>query len=486
MTDYSWLISGLKRIPYAHQIDAVDFLSNRDDGNLFFEMGTGKTGTAILVHRNWSKRAGRVLRNLVLCPSVVIHNWKDEYGMFSHIEQDKIHPLTGTGKARAAYMYNKVIPQLDGNVVILNYEALLNPELFKALERWNPEMITFDEVHLLKNSKSKRSKLSIRLAESSIKRLGLTGTPILKNSKDMFGIFRAVDCGATFGVSEFVFQSKFLVDKNAHIPQLTFPSWIDNPNTYKELQTKIYSKSLRKLKEECLDLPELIRDQRFIEMSSVQKKAYEDLKRDFLTFVQDRRAAGEPESVTASLATTKAIRMLQILTGVVLTDDGNLHEFPENPRLDAVQELLEEIVLSGENKCILWCSYKANYTQLAKLCDKLNIKYVMITGEQNTEEKRQSELTFQNDPTVPVVIANRRAGGIGVNLTAAKYSIVYSRNFSLDEELQSEARNHRGGSQIHDKILKIDLICKGTIEEKQIESLRNKKQISREILDLIK
>lgn len=446
----------------------------------------GKTGTAILTYRNWNRKENRMMRCLVLCPSVVIHNWKDEFRMFSHIPPSKVHTLIGTGKAKAAYMYNKVLPQIDGAVCIVNYEAMLNEELFKAIERWNPEVIIYDEVHMLKNSKSKRSKLCIRLSEQSIKRLGLTGTPILKNSKDMYGIFRAVDCGKTFGINEYVFQSKYLIDKFAHVPSVGFPSWIDNPKSYKELQEKIYRKSLRKLKEECLDLPELIKDKRMVELSPVQRKAYNDLKRDFLTYVSSMKQSGQPNAVTAQVAVTKAIRMLQIAAGYVQTDEEGIHEFSDNPRLDVTEELLVEIVKEGGNKCILWCSYKYNYVQLSRLCDKLGIKYVMITGEQNTNQKRESELAFQNDPSVEVVICNRRAGGIGVNLTAAKYSIVYSRNFSLDEELQSEARNHRGGSQIHDKILKIDLVAIDTIEVDQLNSLRNKKQISMEILDIIK
>ena len=107
-----------------------------------------------------------------------------------------------------------------------------------------------------------------------------------------------------------------------------------------------------------------------------------------------------------------------------------------------------------------------------------------MTGEQSASEKRESELAFQNDPEVRVIIANRAAGGVGVNLVAASYSIVYSRNFSLAEELQSEARNHRGGSQIHEKIVKIDLAIKDSLDEIVLDALRNKNQISTDILDV--
>lgn len=483
----TWLTEGIKRVPYMHQLDAVEFFQDKRDGNLFFEMGCGKTGTAILTYRNWCRKEGRQLRCLVVAPSVVLHNWKDEFGMFSKLPPEKIIPLTkGTGKQKAETMYKHVLPVLDGMIVNVNYEALLNEELFKAIEVWNPEVIIFDEIHYVKNSTAKRSKLCTRLAESALYRLGLTGTPILKNSMDMYGLFRTVDLGKTFGTNLYVFQAKYLIDKNARNPHVNFPAWIDNPKSYVELNEKIYAKSLRKLKSECLDLPDLIKLQRYVEWGPKQYKAYGELKRDFLTFVETRKASGEPESVTANLAVVKAIRMLQVASGFVSTDEGDIHEFDDVPRLDAVEELLKEIVIEGQEKCILWCSYKHNYKMLSRVCTKLGIKHCFITGEQTTNEKRESEVAFQKDPTVMVVIANRGAGGVGINLTAASHSIVYSRNFSLAEDLQSEARNHRGGSEVHEKIVKIDLAIKDSIDETVLNALLGKHQVSRDILDMVK
>jgi len=485
--DLSYLINGLKIKPYQHQLDAVEFFQDKRDGCLFFEMGTGKTGTAILTYRNWCRKENRLLRCLIVAPSVVLHNWKDEFGLFSMIDLDKVLPLAkGTGKQKAEIVYERIMPVVDGMILTVNYEALLNEDLFKALETWNPEVIIFDEVHKVKNSTAKRSKLCTRLAERAIYRLGLTGTPILRNTLDMYGIFRTVDLGKIFGTNKFVFQSKYLIDKNARNPNINFPNWVDNPITYKELNEKIYAKSLRKLKSECLDLPDLVKITRHCEWGVKQKRAYDDLKRDFLAFVETKRNNGEPASVTANLAITKALRMLQVTSGFVTTDDGVIHEFDEVPRLDMVEEMLTEIVVEGGEKCILWCSFTHNYKMLSRVCEKLKIKHCFITGEQNTTEKRESEIAFQKDPTMMVCIANRGAGGVGVNLTAAPYSINYSRNHKLEEELQSEARNYRGGSEIHEKIIKYDLLIAKSLEEGLLESLRNKEQISTNILDMVK
>lgn len=445
----------------------------------------GKTGTAILIKDKWESIQGKKLKTLVLCPPVVLYNWQAEFQMFSDVDKAKIYIPQGTGAKKAEQLQLKFLPyHKNDGIVIVNYEALLNETLFSVIYEWKPDLVICDEVHYLKNHKSKRSKMVQYIAARASKRLGLTGTPLLKNVMDLFGIYRAVDNGNTFGTNEYIFSAKYLIDRNASWKGKTgyFPKWENNPRTFPELNDLIYKKALRKKKEECLDLPDLIKVVRNVEWGKEQKKTYEELKRDFVAFIETSKKEGKKDTVTANLAVTKALRMLQVASGFVQLDSGEVHEFKELPRLEETKELLEE--LTPEHKVILWCSYRHNYKMLERICKELKIKCVFMTGEQSASEKRESELAFQNDPEVRVIIANRAAGGVGVNLVAASYSIVYSRNFSLAEELQSEARNHRGGSQIHEKIVKIDLAIKDSLDEIVLDALRNKNQISTDILDV--
>lgn len=469
-------------------MDAVEFFADKDDGNLFFEMGCGKTGTAILTYRNWCNIAQKRMRALVICPSVVLHNWKDEFGLFSKIEPSSITVLAkGSGNDKALSVRSKV-DDPHSLILTVNYEALLNDNLFNAIEEWRPEVIIYDEIHLAKNPDTKRSKKCMRLGEFATKRLGLTGTPILNSVMDIFGVFRTIDKGDTFGINKYTFQNRYLLDMNASWKgrgSSYFPKWVNNPKTFEELNEKIYRKSLRKLKTECLDLPPLVKIKLLCEMGTQQAKVYNNLAKDFVAFISDNKSKGIDNSITANLAITKGLRLLQIATGFVVNDAGETIEFDKVPRLDRTKELLEQIVIDSNSKCILWCSYKQNYKMMKRICEELKIKYVMITGEENTSQKRESELAFQNNPEVMVVIANRKAGGVGVNLTAGSYSIVYSRNFSLDEQLQSEARNHRGGSEVHDKITKYDLACENTLDEQVLIALDGKEKISTSILDMV-
>ena len=203
-----------------------------------------------------------------------------------------------------------------------------------------------------------------------------------------------------------------------------------------------------------------------------------------MTWVQSQQAEGQPQAVIAQLAVTKALRLQQILTGFAKTDEGDIYEIKKVPRLDACKDILEEV--TPNHKVIVWCSFVHNYKQLEKVCKELGIKYALLTGQQNAQEKQDAVDTFETEDSCRVIIANRRAGGIGINLVAASYSIVYSRNFSLGEEKQSEARNYRGGSEKHSSITKIDLVSPGTIDEQVLAALQGKTEIATKIIDMIK
>ena len=120
------------------------------------------------------------------------------------------------------------------------------------------------------------------------------------------------------------------------------------------------------------------------------------------------------------------------------------------------------------------------------MLESLKVNHVYITGDESLTEKNEAMTTFNTDSACRVCVANRKAAGIGVNLVAADYSIVYSKNFSLTEELQSRDRNYRGGSQIHDRIVRINLCTRGTIDEATSVALADKQDVSHRIIDMVR
>ncbi len=451
--------------------------ANLNNFILLAEVGTGKTFTAISMLRMIKEKLGDC-KILVICPGVVIHNWRSEIRKFS-FPQDfpTIHTLDISAK-RSDKM--KALAALKAQaVVVTNYESMDQPAFYNYLTDWGPDVIVCDEIHRIKSYQSKRAKKVVKLGESALYRLGLTGTAILNTPMDVFMQWCFLDQGESFGKSFFNFRNRYFYDANGSWSnrQNHFPDFKPVPELLPEITQKIERNSIRALKSECLDLPPFIQETVKLKMSSKQKLAYDQMHKDFITFVQGDNG---PAASVANIALTKGLRLMQIASGFVGLEDGTSHSFDDNPKMEALGNILDEY---PQDKVIIWCSFRHNYSDVARLLLDRKEKFVTITGDQDSKEKQEAIDSFQNDPETKRVIANRKAGGIGVNLTAASLSVVISRNFSLEEEIQAQGRNYRNGSQIHEKITEISLIMEDTIEEKVVEALQNKQKISDIILD---
>lgn len=461
---------------WAHQREALERAIDLDEFGLFFEAGTGKTRTTIEILRRKYAAEGRVLRTLILGPQVVVENWRREILKFSKITRDQVHTLTGTGMNRLRTFNDN---RAKAFIFICNYESLLMKQLYDEFERYNFEVIVLDESHRLKNPGAKRTKAATRLCDQSRYRYILTGTPILNSLLDVYSQFRCLDKGASFGQNYFVFRNQYFYDKNSGMPAHShFPNWTMKPHMDSVVGEMMQKKTMYVKKSECLDLPPMIRKTVYVELSSEQAKHYESMRKNFITFI-------ESSACTAQLAVTKALRLQQIVSGFLqlAPDNGEparTLSLKENPRADALWELLED--LTPNHKVIVWACFRENYEQIRQVCEGLKLRFVELHGEIPSGKRQEAIDSFNTDPATRVLIGNQGAGGIGVNLIAASYGIYFSRNFSLEHDVQSEARNYRGGSEIHEKVTRIDIVAKDTIDEKVLESLTAKQALSDKVL----
>jgi SNF2 family DNA or RNA helicase len=479
-----------KKVPWRHQLEALGRAKDHPHFGLFFEMGTGKTGTAINILRQRCNQHKRLLKTLIFCPPVVIANWKKEFAIHSDIAEKDIILLTGPGSKRLhtfqkhAYSegssFDAGMPQ--SKIFVTNYEALLMEKLHEAFCIWEPDFLICDESHKLKDHTSKRSKLMAKLIDGEKDvldpvpyRLILTGTPVLNSPMDVFGQFRILDGGKTFGKNYFVFRNRFFYDANAAFKakQSYFPDWRIKPGALEEMNEVMSKKTMSVKKSSCLDLPPLVKKRIEVELNPEQEKLYTEMRRDLITFL-------EGKACVATMALTKALRLLQISSGFIKLEDGTEKTLTKTPKMTALSELLESLCTS--NKVLVWAVFKENYAQIRRVCEDLGIKYVEVHGEISSQEKQANVDQFNTDTDTRVFIGNPASGGIGINLVVASYSIFYSRNFSLENDLQAEARNYRGGSEMHTSITRIDLVSKGTIDELVLESLASKQAIGEALL----
>lgn len=466
---------------WQHQKVAINAGLTLRDLGLFMDMGTGKSRTIIEILRRKYAAANRVRRTLIFCPIIVCENWKKEFGMYSKIPQGDIVVLSGSGKRRLMSLVKELGQDLKKNkIIITNYETVEMNDVFNALLQWQPEIMVCDESQKLKNPDSIRAKKVVQLADITESNYILTGTPILNSSQDIFMQFRVLDRGDTFGKNFYTFRHLYFEDENAGRKgtQGYFPKWSPKPFTFGELQDKISAKAIRVLKSECLDLPPLVRQDVYCEMNADQSRMYKEMAREYITWLTSKH--NEPRAVVAQLAVTKALRLQQLVTGFVKDEIGTVHRLDNVPRLKVLKDLLVD--LTPQHKVIVWANFKENYLMIAELCRSLGINYREIHGDIAHAVREKNMNNFRHDDSVRVMIANQSAAGVGVNLVEASYSIYYSKNFSLEADLQSEARNYRGGSEIHEKVTRIDIITRGTIDELVSEALVNKQSIADSIL----
>lgn len=470
------------KIPlWAHQLAAIQKARDKAEFALFFEMGCGKSATVISILRERYQAHGGLFRTLILCPPIVIENWRREWLMHSYIAEKDLIALVGSAHKRADLIRES---RDRPCIYITNYEALLMKEVVGALKFHGLDVLVCDESHKLKDIKAKRTKAALELAKGTKLRYILTGSPVLNSPMDLFSQFKILDNGETFGSNFFLFRSEYFYDKNSFMPrEKHFPNWVPKPRALEKMNELIEPKSMRVKKEECLDLPPLTKEQVFVDLSPEQKRVYEDMRKDFISYLGG-------SACVAQLALTKALRLMQIVSGFAAvegaasTDPRKNVVFDASPRIEALRELLS--VITPGHKVIVWACWRENYTAIKALLGDMDVCYEEVHGDFNMGQKQEAVDAFTANPSCRVLLANPAACGTGVNLTVASYAIYYSRNFSLEQDIQSEARNHRGGSEVHEKITRIDIVAKGTIDELITKRLYEKQAMGEAILGELK
>jgi SNF2 family DNA or RNA helicase len=459
---------------WSHQKNTVRECEDRDHFALFFEPGCGKTLTAITILSDKVAKYNRKIPTLILCPLIVCENWKRELARALPTEWYKgVEILDGTANQRAEKLINP-----NKWIFITNHEALIMKPLYQRLISRRFKLLIVDESHRFKNPTAKRTKALTLLSDTCQFKYILTGSPVLQNELDLFSQFRILD-PKIFGENFYSFRARYFEDKNSGMPkQAYYPNWQIKPSARDQIAEILNQYAHVVKKEDVLDLPPLVRTKIFVEPTSEQAKHYTEMERDFITSLENLHA---PEIVVATTTLTKLLRLQQICSGVLKTDQRD--RIINCGKQAALKELLTDI--GSKHQVIIWTSWVPTYFEIRKVCVELDLSYEFIVGETKQADRQQAQDDF-NAGKIQIIIANQAAAGVGINLQAASYMIYYSKTYNLEHDIQSEARNYRAGSERHEKITRIDLITKDTIEEEITESLWNKQRTGMMLLELAK
>lgn len=449
---------------WSHQKEAL--AKAKDRFALFFDMGTGKTRTAIELYNAKKYKEGKTI---IVAPLNVCSNWESELDKYLN-GKSKIYHCYGSSKAKKLKALKAFAYEIGWNqFLIINTECFRSKEYLELLQQSGAAWLIIDEAHNFKTPTSLQTKGLFAV----INKLRfpfiylLTGTPTPQGYIDLFTYM------TIWGVNKesfFLWRKRHFIDKNEKRRGWAgyYPEYVVSKTSEQYFQQVLAQYSLTAKKDEVLDLPPLLRTNIYAELTKEQEQHYASMK-EFL-FAIDK----EGNELNAANLLSRTLRLQQILAGF-------LGDTPiPNGRLEALKYAIES---TGKEQFLIWTIFKPTYSQISELLTEAGISHAFLTGEQSNEERTKNMDDFQNG-RIRCLIAHPRAGGVGVNLTAASYSIHYTKNFNLVDDMQCEARNYRGGSEQHKKITRIDVIAKGTIDEQITEALREKKSVQDFILGL--
>jgi len=470
-----------KTRPYAHQYTIIENTWARNDYALHLEMGLGKSRIVIdnlaILHAQ-----GKLTHAIVLAPAGVYSNWLLEFD--KHLPDTvplALHLWKRLGTQKEADAFKSIV--LDDTdslrVLIMNIEALSTEKGQKAAEVFNkkipgPSAIVIDESTAIKNPSARRTKAAIKLGKEADYRRVLSGLPTPNSPLDLYAPFSFLS-GANRHLlgydNYYAFRSRYCIEKTMRMgSQRQFKSVVGY-RRLDELQSKVEQNAVRLKKTDCLDLPEKSYLQRSCELTSEQSKLYKSLKKEFLTEYED-------QTVSPTIMITRLLRFQQLVTGHITTDDGEVREVPSK-RLKCLMELLQEV--SG--KAVIWTNFRYCIKDITKAIAEEygNDSVASYFGDTKQADRVEIVERFQDpNSNLRFFVGNPSTAGYGITLTAANLAIYYSRDFRLDNRLQSEDRIHRIGQT--KGVSYVDLYTPDTIDERIVSALKSKLDLSAKVL----
>ncbi|GHV35033.1 hypothetical protein FACS18949_12200 [Clostridia bacterium] len=454
----------IRAAPYAHQIAAFHaalaaFVSGQSQGyGLLFEMGCGKTITAIAVAGSLHLTQ-KIHRVLIVAPLSIVGVWREEFAKFADFDYT-LAVLIGSGAKKADTLRHLAGTPLQ--VAVVNYESAWRLE--KEIAAWKPDLIIADEGHKIKNHTTSAAKAMHRLGAKAAYRLLLTGTPVTNRAIDIFSQYKFLN-SAIFGNSFYSWRNRYfdMCGYGQHTPVL-------KRTMESELTRKMHSIAFRATKAECLDLPSTTDIIRTVELEPAAAKTYRALVKESCAEL----AGGE---ITATNILTRLLRLSQ-LTGGFIGVDGERPTQISTSKLDALSDIIEEAINSGQ-KLVIIARFVPEIAAIKRLLEKASIGYAAISGE--TKDRAEQVKQFQENPNVMVFVGQIATAGLGITLTAASMMVFYSEDYSMSNFEQAKARIHRVGQT--QPCTYIYLAAKNTVDEKILKSLRDKADLAKTLVD---
>lgn len=426
-------------------------------GILADDMGLGKTLQilAFLLSEKEQGKVGDELRTLIVAPASLVYNWKKEVERFT--PQLSVCVMAGTAHERKEFIKNQTS---NADVWITSYDLLKRDiELYQDIVFAN-EII--DEAQYIKNQTTHAAK-SVRLVNSSF-RMALTGTPMENRLSELWSIFDYLMPGFLYGYTRFRSEIEMPIVSDKDEDAMT------------RLRAMIHPFILRRLKKDVLkELPEKQEEIVTVALSGEQEKLYQAHSQRLKMFLEDQNDEDFAQNKLQILAELTKLRQLCCGPELLLENYKG-----ENAKLETCIELITQAIAGG-HKILLFSQFTSMLDLIGEKLKKEKIDYYRIDGSVKKEARMEMVEQFQNPQNqVSVFCISLKAGGTGLNLTAADIVIHYDPWWNKAAQNQATDRAHRIG-QKH-AINVYQLIAEETIEQKICELQQVKEDLAEEVL----
>jgi SWI/SNF-related matrix-associated actin-dependent regulator 1 of chromatin subfamily A len=424
------------RPPLTHQKESIQKLVENKKFILADDMGLGKTTSTIIA----ALEAG-AKKILIICPATLKINWKREIENYSD---------------RSTYIAEGKNFSTEHDFVIINYDIIKNFHDPKKKDdsqilRADFDLVIIDEAHYIKNAQAQRTKLINDLVKKVDRLWLLTGTPMTSRPIDYYNLLSLIDSPVAKNWMAYVIRYcqgyQFKVG-----PRKVWN--VMGASNLEELRDRTLGLTLRRLKEDVLDLPDKIITPVYLRLKS---KLYEEVMGDYYNWYEKN----PEESKSLTVQFTKLTKVRQIIA---------------DEKIAQTIELAENII-EQDKKVIIFCNFTDS---LNKICEHFGKIAVKLDGSMSKGERQLSVDQFQENEKVKVFVGNIKAAGVGLTLTAAEAVIMNDLSFLPSDHSQAEDRAYRFGQK--NNVLVYYPIFENTIEGIIYDILANKKQVISTIL----
>lgn len=446
----------LQSILRPYQTAGYQWLSYLNDvgwgGILADDMGLGKTVQALTMLQHYQSENGS-LKAIVICPTTLIYNWENEIRKFTPGLDWRIHH--GSMRTRDTKEMEKT------SVIITTYGTLRSD--IQVLMKINYDYVILDESQAIKNPASKVTKAACLLNAKN--KICMSGTPLQNNTFDIFAQMNFLNPGL-LGSMEF-FRNEFAtpIDKFGEQEQK------------EHLKKLLYPFILRRTKEQVAkDLPEKTETILFCEMDKEQRKiydAYRNSYRDKIMGTIDQQ--GIDKSQLTILQGLMKLRQICDSPAILNEED----KYPNHSiKLDELtREITENI---GEHKALIFSQFLGMLALIKTRLQEEGIQYEYFDGSTSIQDRQKAIDNFQGNENCRVFLISLKAGGVGLNLTAADYVYIVDPWWNPAVEQQAIDRTHRIGQTKN--IFAYRMICIDTIEDKILQLQERKRKLASELI----